>query len=132
MKESKIKEILSIKPHNGEHSTTYYFTVALENGDKGNIGRKSETGAKVGDLLKYEIDSSRGFVVLKEERLAFKGRGGFPSPKASNAAIALECATRIAVANVQATGTALGMNGELTKKVTGLADGLLAWLKENS
>ena len=54
MKTSKIKTVVSIKPHQTEkYGTTFYHNLEMENGDKINIGKKKEQ--KVGWELAYEI-----------------------------------------------------------------------------
>jgi hypothetical protein len=50
---SKIKEITSVKPHQNSYGTTYYHQLIMDNGDKIEIGKKSE--CKVGWELTYEI-----------------------------------------------------------------------------
>jgi len=54
MKTSKIKTVVSIKPHQTQkYGTTFYHNLEMENGDKINIGKKKEQ--KVGWELTYEI-----------------------------------------------------------------------------
>ena len=54
MKTSKIKTVVSIKPHKTEkYGTTFYHNLEMENGDKINIGKKKEQ--QVGWELTYEI-----------------------------------------------------------------------------
>ena len=54
MKTSKIKTVVSIKPHQTEkYGTTSYHNLEMENGDKINIGKKKEQ--KIGWELTYEI-----------------------------------------------------------------------------
>lgn len=55
MKTSKIKTVVSIKPHQTEkYGTTFYHNLEMENGDKINIGKKKEQ--KIGWELTYEIE----------------------------------------------------------------------------
>ena len=54
MKTSKIKTVVSIKPHQTQkYGTTFYHNLEMENGDKINIGKKKEQ--KIGWELTYEI-----------------------------------------------------------------------------
>ena len=53
MKTSKIKTVVSIKPHKNGYGETFYHNLEMENGDKINIGKKKEQ--KVGWELSYEI-----------------------------------------------------------------------------
>lgn len=53
IKQSRIKEVVSVKPYEGKHGTTYYYNLILENGDKINIGKKNRQ--KPGYSITYEI-----------------------------------------------------------------------------
>ena len=53
MKTSKIKEVVSMKPHENSFGITLYHSLVMENGDKINIGKKKEQ--LVGWELTYEI-----------------------------------------------------------------------------
>jgi hypothetical protein len=53
MKTSKIKEVVSMKPHENSFGITLYHSLLMENGDKINIGKKKEQ--LVGWELTYEI-----------------------------------------------------------------------------
>jgi hypothetical protein len=53
MKNSKIKTVVSIKPHKNSYGETFYHNLEMENGDKINIGKKKEQ--LVGWELTYEI-----------------------------------------------------------------------------
>ena len=53
MKISKIKTVVSIKPHKNSYGETFYHNLEMENGDKINIGKKKEQ--QVGWELTYEI-----------------------------------------------------------------------------
>ncbi len=50
---SKIKEVQSTKPYNGQNGTTYYSNLVMDNGDEINIGKKNQV--KIGDELTYEL-----------------------------------------------------------------------------
>ena len=52
MKTSKIKTVVSIKPHKNSYGETFYHNLEMENGDKINIGKKKEQ--KIGWELTYE------------------------------------------------------------------------------
>ena len=53
MKTSKIKNVVSVKPHTNNYGTTYYHNLEMENGDKINLGKKKEQ--QIGWELTYEI-----------------------------------------------------------------------------
>lgn len=58
MKTSKIKEVKGINEFQNEYGTTYYHDLEMENGDKINIGKKSE--CQVGWELDYMIIGDEG------------------------------------------------------------------------
>jgi len=53
IKTSKVKEVVSAKPFTNSFGTTIYHCLVMENGDKINIGKKTEQ--KVGWELTYEV-----------------------------------------------------------------------------
>jgi hypothetical protein len=128
-KTSKVKEIKTVREFKGDKYSTWYFTVEMENGDKGQVQRRSEGGLKTGEMLTYIVDTSGRFVTLKEQR---QNSGGYRrAPATSHAVTALMLSVQITAANITASGKTLTMNGDLTRKITGFADGLAKWLKEN-
>jgi hypothetical protein len=129
MTKSKVKEIKTVKEFNGDRGSTWYFTVEMENGDKGQIARKSEAGLKVGQEVTYELDNSGRYMTLREPK---PNTGSYRrGPVTNHAVTALMLSTQIAGANITAGRKAIAMNGDLTQRITGLADGLAKWLKEN-
>tara|TARA_R110000824_G_scaffold195055_1_gene377720 strand:- start:194 stop:649 length:456 start_codon:yes stop_codon:yes gene_type:complete len=50
---SKIKEVVSVKPHENNYGITLYHSLIMENGDKINIGKKKDQ--QVGWELTYEV-----------------------------------------------------------------------------
>lgn len=129
IKESKVKEIKGIKPYNGTYGMIYYFTVEMENGDKGEVSKKSESGLKVGSPLKYTLETKNGYVKLKEfKENSFKGGQGFNKP--SIAAIALESAARVVAGSMAGGGQYKELSEKTPHVVTKLADHFHNWLKE--
>lgn len=55
---SKIQSVDSVKEWSGQHGTTYYHNLTMENGDKINIGKKSQV--QVGWELDYDIVEHTG------------------------------------------------------------------------
>ena len=53
IKTSKVKAIKEMKPFTNSYGTTIYHMLEMENGDKINIGKKSEL--KIGSEITYEI-----------------------------------------------------------------------------
>ncbi len=96
-KTSKIKEVIFIKPYNGQNGTVYYHNVEMENGDKINIGKLKEYG--VGDELTYEIIGDLGqheFTKAKsvklEQRKSDDYKVGIEVGHAVNNAVNMVCA----------------------------------------
>lgn len=127
-KESKIKAILgNPREYKGEKNTTWYFTVEMENGDKGQIGKNKPDALNVGDTLRYTLEeNSKGYMNLREVREGKFGGGGFRGTAApSPASIALTVAKDLVVANITASGKPLEMNEALAAKTTAMADRFL-------
>lgn len=84
IKTSKIKTVVSSKPFTNSFGTTIYHSLEMENGDKINIGKKTEQ--KVGWELTYEITDSgqeynKAKSAQKVEAPVSNNGGGFPTPK---------------------------------------------------
>ena len=84
MKTSRIKNVVSVKPHTNNYGTTYYHNLEMENGDKINLGKKKEQ--QIGWELTYEIIEEGQQEFNKAKAVApesFKS-GGFKSSFKSN------------------------------------------------
>lgn len=84
IKTSKIKTVVSTKSYTGTHGITIYHNLEMENGDKINIGKKSEQ--KVGWELTYEItdegqEYNKAKSAKKEEASIQNNGSGFITPK---------------------------------------------------
>lgn len=101
MKTSKIKTIHGEpKPFTNNYGTTYYHNLEMENGDKINIGKKSQ--CQVGWELTYELtgedDGQQEFKKAKsakKEEGSYKGSGDLKGIKIGHAitnAVVLYCA----------------------------------------
>lgn len=55
---SKVKSISWTKPRTGQNGTVYFHNLEMENGDKCNIGKKSDNFFKVWDEINYEVVST--------------------------------------------------------------------------
>ena len=130
-KTAKIKKILKVRKYDGQHGTTYYFTLEMDNGDKGEIGKKNETALNVGDSLTYETTEKNGYVHFKEfrEQNGSGPRRFAPAPSASPAVVALTVAQAITAANIAVSGKPLEMNDALAKRMTDFAGHIETWLK---
>lgn len=79
---SKITEIKEVKPYTNEYGTTFYHNLVMDNGDKINIGKKSE--CKVGWELTYEIigDEQQEY---RKAKAVQKEQGNYtPKPSTDN------------------------------------------------
>jgi len=103
----------------------------MENGDKGQVAKKTEDGLKTGDELAYTLDKSSRSVQLKEPRLNKSGTSNrnWNAPY-DTAVIALTRAKDIMVANLAASGKTLTMDSVLCKKMTDFANHLHDWLED--
>ena len=126
---SKVKEIKTVKKFDGDRGTTWYFTVEMENGDKGQVAKKTEDGLKAGDALTYTLDKSGRYVKLKELRVNKFARSYGDGKPSGNAVIALTLAKDVMVANLAAGGKTLAMDSVLCNKMTAFAEQLHEWLK---
>lgn len=131
-KESKVKEIKKIRPWTGERGTVYYFTLEMENGDKGEIGKQTEQSLKVGSLLKYTIETGKkGQSVFKEVREG-KGWAQASKPAQSNAVTALQCAEDLAAAYVSKCDVPIEKMDALADRILATADKFKKWLDCNN
>ena len=126
---STVKDIKTVKKFQGERGVTWYFTVEMDNGDKGQVGKKTEDGLKSGDTLTYTLDKSGRYVRLKEPSPYGYTAGNSRWKTESTAVIALTLAKDIMVANLAAGGKTLAMDAALGTKMTTFADHLQQWLK---
>jgi hypothetical protein len=81
MKKSKVATIINVKPWNGQNGTVYYHDLLMENGDRINIGKKSELA--INEELEYEIIETKE--QAKGEFLKAKTpKKDFPANKGGN------------------------------------------------
>ena len=68
METSKVKSITGTKKRAGTNGDVFYHSLEMENGDKVNVGKKTDNFFKVGDEIKYEVVSTdeRGVKKIKE------------------------------------------------------------------
>jgi hypothetical protein len=127
-KTAKILEVQNVREWTGQNGTLFFHKLVLDNGDRGDLAKKSRDAVKAGDSLTYTIEVTDRGNRIKEIR-EIRGRGQQANPGAIAAAVALKAATEITVANIQTTGKPIGMNGSLATKITDLADELYTWLR---
>lgn len=135
IKTSKVKEIKgSPRRFERDNQITYFFTVEMENGDRGDIAKSNIDDLKVGAELKYMVTTNpKGYAVLKEfrERPNRSGGGYARTASQSNAALSLSLAVQLAVANIGKSNEPLKLDAALGGRITSMAEHLHIWLKEN-
>lgn len=144
---SKVKVIKSVKPYTNTHGTTYYYTLQMENGDVGAIGKKKENAYKIGDELNYTLkaktsQTGNDYFVLEEirpdNRNDFTNKTNTQSQRVStfdartvkekNKAFALSYGKDIVVANsVSFTGATPDQMADIACSI---ADKFLVWLEK--
>jgi hypothetical protein len=128
-KTAKVEDVIQIREWTNPTTkqVIYYHVIALDNGDKGSVGKKSRDAVKVGDTLTYTIDGDK----IKQVQPNGFGGGFRGAPqKSSSASFALSYAKDIAVANINKSDKPLEMYA-LADKVIATATKFNAWLKEN-
>jgi hypothetical protein len=70
-KKSKVKSVSEPTKYDGKNGTVYYFNIKMENGDTGNIGKKTIDGIKPGDELNYTIEETPKGNKIKLEQTTF-------------------------------------------------------------
>lgn len=138
---STVIEVESIKPWGEGQKKTFYHNLVMENGDKINIGKKTELAA--GAELSYEIVEvgQQEYCKAKTYNPDFNQNGGAPRPSnnqiatkqsstSPNASFCLAYAKDVYVAH----GGESPSNEikDVSGYITGLADEFLTWLNENS
>lgn len=73
MKTSTVKEIISVNERQGEHWTTFYIKMSLENWETISLWKKTKDAFKVWDTVNYEdyVDA-KWYTKQKEVRESFK------------------------------------------------------------
>lgn len=145
VKTSRIDEILNEKPWDGKHGRVWYYTLVLQNGDRGEIGTKTRDFYKMGDELVYTAENTdHGWKLKKfnpdQQQNNYQGgsqgnsqpqQQGQQTPRGargSSASFALSYAKDLAVANVAANGQPIDME-MLADKVIAAAEKFNSWLE---
>jgi hypothetical protein len=128
-KTAKVEDVIQIRKWESPDKSRvmFYHVIALDNGDKGSVGKQTEGAIKVGDSLTYTIDGDK----IKEVRQNGFGGGGFRGGRSqgSPASFALSYAKDLAVANIGKSDKPLEMDG-LADKVIATAVKFHTFLKE--
>lgn len=56
---AKVEEIISVREYDGQNGKVWYYKLAMDNGEVGEIGKKKPDFFKVGDSLTYTIESGQ-------------------------------------------------------------------------
>lgn len=132
---SQVKEVKGTpRRFEGQHGVTYFFTIEMENGDKGDIAKKSPDAIKPGMELKYTLETNaRGFQTIKEFKPnSGRSYGNKAAPAVqSNAALSLSLAVQLAVANIGKATEPIKLENGLGQRVMSIASQFNGWLKEN-
>lgn len=132
MKTGTVTAVHGCKSFNGQHGTIFYHKIELDNGDIGEIGKKSEGAVKVGDSITYEITATEYGNKIKQiqPQNGFNGGGFKGQSRGSSASFALSYAKDLAVANIAANNAPLALDA-IAEKVLTTATRFNQWLKEN-
>lgn len=144
VKTSRIDDVLNEKVWDGKHGRVWYYTIVLDNGDRGEIGTKTQDFYKIGDTLTYTAEHDERGTKFKKFNPDQQGNnygggngqqahsqpaGNAPrTSRGSSASFALSYAKDLAVANVAANGQPIEMEA-LADKVIAAAEKFNAWLE---
>ncbi len=128
MKTAIINEILNIREYDGQNGLIYYFKLKMDNGEIGEIGKKSKAAFKVGDSLTYTATESNYGLNFKEVK-----QNGFSGKQSaeSMASVALRCSSELTAAFIAAGETNGSNSTQLADVTLTNADKYLIWLKAN-
>jgi hypothetical protein len=129
MKTAKVSEVIQIREwrKTPQDNPIYYHVIALDNGDKGSIGKRSSGAIKEGDTLNYTIDGDR----IKEVQQNGFGGGfrGSAGGRGSTASFSLSYAKDLVIAAMPFhQDKTVNDWVEATKMIAGKFQ---TWLKEN-
>jgi hypothetical protein len=131
MKTAKVTGVLACKPFDGRNGRIWYHKLELDNGEVGEIGKKTENAFKIGDTLSYTSETSEyGLKFKAVTDYNTNGGGGFKGgARGSNASFALSYCKDITVALIplhpDKTPT------DWTATTLAMADKFNNWLKEH-
>ncbi len=128
MKTSRIKNVVSVKPHTNNYGTTYYHNLEMENGDKINLGKKKEQ--QIGWELTYEIIEEGQQEFNKAKAVAPEGfksggfKGSFKSNDNRQESIIRQSTLKCAVEYLKGTEPSL-------EEVFEAAEQMIAWVNKS-
>lgn len=127
IKTAKVTEVIQIREWTNPTSkqVIYYHVIALDNGDRGSVGKRNRDAVKEGDTLTYTIDGDK----IKQVQQNGFGGGFKGQQRGSSASFALAYAKDLAVANIAKSEKPLEME-PLADKVIAAATKFHNFLKE--
>ena len=132
-KTAKVTEVVKVREwrRTPQDAPIYYYTLTLDNGETGEIGKKKENFYQGGETLVYTSEENQYGLKFKEvQQNGFGGgfKGGARS-SGSPASFALAYAKDIAVANINKSDKPLEMES-LGDKVISTATKFYTFMKE--
>jgi hypothetical protein len=129
-KTAKVEDVIQIREWTNPttQQVIYYHVIALDNGDKGSVGKKSRDAVKVGDTLTYTIDGDK---IKQVQQNGFGGgfKGG--QQRGSSASFALSYSKDL-MCSIVASGKTADLKAlEIADATMIIAGRFKNWLKEN-
>lgn len=144
IKTGRVVEVIPARSWDGPHGTVYYSKIQFDNGDVGEIGKKSENAVRIGDVITYTIDAGQYGNKIKEVRdnngggspASGNGNGGgrsWPTEAEKWPSFSLAYAKDTVVGMLSTGNEKLkGMSSEQVAQATiAIADKYLDWLKSH-
>ena len=84
VKTSRIDDVLNEKQWDGKHGRVWYYTLVLDNGDKGEIGTKTRDSYSIGDTLNYTLENTdHGYKLKRATKEQMESAGLSEAPKSN-------------------------------------------------
>lgn len=131
-KTAKVAFVLNVREWSGNNGKIFYYKLEMDNGDIGEIGKKTENAFKVGDSLTYTIEEGQygnKFKPVQQNGFSGANRGNFGGAKTGgNASFALAYSKDLMVKKLEQENYNAD---EIVKGTLWIADKFKAWLDEN-
>lgn len=128
---AKIEEIITVREYDGQNGKVWYYKLAMDNGEVGEIGKKKPDAFKVGDSLTYTVEAGQYGNKFKavQNGNGFQGRGG--GSRGGNESFALSYSKDYHVALIASGKTGEATAEQITASILKTADKFKAWLDAN-